>query len=279
MNRLTQASNDGIDTDSFWKNGYLLIRGVFTPTEIAKLRGYALQSASHKGDLLSNPSLRGVIVDPRILRIAHAILGETPVYFGDSTCLIGDKSHGYHKDNADRDDINAPDWQSKYTLLRFGLYLQDHSTHSGGLNIRVKSHNVANTSEGRNIYLRTKPGDLAVWNLRTSHSGSARLFRFVRNLQLEPDQADRLPRFLFERAQAERAALFWSYGLNDHHLRRFITYLKTRTYAVTAWKNSQYGPDVWESVKGRDLSLRDLPSEIQNEADLGKNQNHVAIPY
>lgn len=279
MNKLMETVNDRFDFDSFWENGYSLIRAVFNSEEIALLRRHALQSGSRKGDLLSNPFLRTVVLDDRVLAIAARILGGTPVYFGDSTSMIGDKSHGYHKDNADRDDINAPDWRSKYTLIRFGLYLQDHSAHSGGLNIRVKSHNVANTQKGRNVYLRTKPGDLVVWNLRTSHSGSGRLFRLLRGVQLAPDLADRLPRLLFEPAQAERAALFWSYGLDDHHLRRFITYLKTRTYAATSWQNSEYGPDVWEAINGKNLIVRDMRNETQNESNLGKNQAHAPIPY
>jgi hypothetical protein len=268
-----------LNPDRFWENGYSLIRGVFKSEEIVSLRKHALESVSHKGDLLSNPFLRTVLLDDKVLAIASRILGGTPVYFGDSTSSIGDKSHGYHKDNVDRNDINGPDWQSRYTILRFGLYLQDHSRHSGGLNLRVKSHLTTRVHEGRNIYLRTKLGDLVVWSLRTSHSGCGRLFRVVRSLQLAPDRADRLPSFLFAPTVGQRIALFWSFGLDDQHLVRDIAYLKTRTYAVANWRNSEYPADVWKAVEGKNLIVRDMRKEIEDEEYLGMNTSHVPLPY
>src|SRR5947209_3238764 len=134
MTNTLEQTNHQIDfsVDSYRENGYALIRDVFSRDEIEELRKNVFASADHKGDLMSNPLLRKVVLDDRVLSIARKILGGTPVYFTDSTCMLGDKSHGYHKDNADREDPNAPDWQSNYTIIRFGLYLQDHSRHSGG---------------------------------------------------------------------------------------------------------------------------------------------------
>jgi hypothetical protein len=119
-----------IDTDAFWQNGYLLIRDVFSKTEVEELRKHVIELFPNGcGDILSKPFLREVLLDDRILDMAQKILGGKPVYFGDSSCVKGKISYGWHKDNADRRDANAPDWQSKYTLIRFGLYLQDHSKH------------------------------------------------------------------------------------------------------------------------------------------------------
>jgi hypothetical protein len=277
----TTVTNRPIDVSvgSFRENGYAFIRAVFSKNEIEQLRKNAFASADHKGDLLSNPLLRSVVLDDRVLSIVRKVLGGTPVYFTDGGCVMGNKSHGYHKDNADREDPNAPDWQSDYTIIRLGLYLQDHSRHSGGLNIRKKSHNVTNTHEGENIYLRTRPGDLVLWNLRTSHSGNGRLLRLFPGIQLSPERADRLPQILFAPSEGERAALFWAYGLEDHHLKRYISYLKTRTYMVENWRNSHYDYSVWEAAAGKDLVIREMHAEIQGETGLGASAGYVPIPY
>src|SRR3984893_10303078 len=277
----TTKNNHAIDfsVESFRENGYALIRGAFDSHEIEELRKNAFASADHKGDLLSNPLLRDFVLDERVLAIARKILGDTLVYFGDGNFLLGEKSHGYHKDNADREDLNAPDWQSDYTIIRFGLYLQDHSRHSGGLNVRLKSHNIPNTQEGKNIYLRTRVGDLVVWNLRTSHSGAGRLLRLFPSVYLDPSHADPLPRLLFAPLQGERGALFLTYGVDDNHLRRYLAYVQTRKYMVERWKHSEYASGLIEAARAKNVIVRHIWSEIGANVGLGINDEYVAIPY
>jgi hypothetical protein len=277
----TTNNSHAIDfsVESFRENGYALIRGAFNSHEIEELRKNAFTSADHKGDLLSNPLLRDFVLDERVLAIARKILGDTLVYFGDSNFLLGEKSHGYHKDNADREDPKAPDWQSDYTIIRFGLYLQDHSRHSGGLNVRPRSHNIPNAQEGKNIYLRTRVGDLVVWNLRTSHSGSGRLLRLFPSVYLDPSHGDRLPGFFFAPLQRDRGALFCTYGADDNHLRRYLAYLQTRKYMVERWKHSEYTTDLPEAARAKNVIVRHLWSEIEGKVGLGINEGYVAISY
>jgi hypothetical protein len=64
--------------------------------------------------------------------------------------------------------IRTPDWHGRYTALRFGIYLQDHTTHTGGLNLRDRSHNTVSLTTGRTIYLQSAVGDVVVWRLRTT---------------------------------------------------------------------------------------------------------------
>ena len=263
----------------FWKDGYALIRGVFTQAEIEEFRRGACASRQHAGDLLSNRRVRAVLLDDRILDVAARILGDTPVYFGDSNCSFGDASHGYHKDNADRTDRRAPDWQGRYPLIRFGVYLQDHVEHSGGLNIRRGSHNVVSTLRGANVYLRTRVGDVVVWNLRTSHSGTGKLLRVLPDLHLPPRVADWLPGFLFAPSAAERVALFFTFGLPGPHLDRYLRYLTTRAYMVRIWRNSHYDDGTRAALAGKPLILLDVWSQVQHEHDLGRNEDYAPISY
>jgi Phytanoyl-CoA dioxygenase (PhyH) len=84
----------------------------------------------------------------------------------------------FHKDNSDKINGDAPDWTKPSHLLGVGIYLQDHTHHSGGLTVFEGSHSQASIKNGRvitewgkRVYLKTEPGDVVVWYLKTSHAG------------------------------------------------------------------------------------------------------------
>ncbi len=268
-----------VDVDAFWERGFDMVRAVFTPDEIHRLRQDALAHPDHKGDLLSHPSLSGVVTHPGMLNIARDLLGATPVYFGFSSVTLGELGRGYHKDNADRWDAAAPDWQGRYTLIRLGIYLQDHTAHSGGLNLRAGSHQHISLRKGRTVYANTATGDVVVWNLRTSHSANGYLLKFPIGLHLPPRLGARLPGALMRGLEKERAAIFITYALPDAHLERYLTYLKARTFMVDLWRNSPVPEEVRQTLASSPLLFRDVWSEIRDTPGLGQHRDHVEIPY
>lgn len=262
------------DIKSFWDNGFLVVRNVFSPDEIEALRkqAYKVVAEDEKkglvsvspfnpnckivtGDLLSKEGLRDVVLDDRLLSMAQQILGGAPVYFGDSTFQVGEGARGFHKDNGDRTSQDEPDWQGMYPIIRFGIYLQDHTRYSGGLKVRVASHNTVSPTKGRSVFVNTAIGDVVVWNLRTSHSGNAVRLKGFPNLTLDSRIEKRIPTWLKKEEQKERIALFLSYGLKSAHLDRFINYLKGRDYAVKSFKASKFGKDVWDKAKAKGLEI------------------------
>jgi hypothetical protein len=309
LEELTVHPDIPINVPKFWDQGYLIIRDVFSRAEVEEFRRRAFASRQWPGDLLSHPHLRQALLDDRILNIAARILGDTPVYYGDSGCNFGQQSFGFHKDNVDRQNVDAPDWNGRYTQIRFGLYLQDHAWHSGGLRVIPKSHNAVSNPGAKPVNVRTRLGDLVVWNLRTDHAGAAMMLRFLPWVYVEiPEWARRklmegsrtpgcrylvplaepvsmrVPRVLLASEGPERAALFFSMGREDAHLERYLTYLKTRAYAIELWKNSEYGPDVGEAVRGKDIKVIDMGEEIRRQlaagdTSLGVNEGYAAIPY
>ena len=268
-----------IDTQKFWKDGYLVIKNVFSQEEIKNFREHAEQfyaswdKKSSAGDILSNsdPELYRVIFEPRILHAARSILGGTPVYFGDSTISYGSHHRGWHKDNRmpDRFKHNYPDWNGKYPLIRFGVYLQDHRSHSGGLGVRQGSHEpsrivnrldklkIAGLSDLKNTRLKTRlsilatnnygkakivdngPGDLVVWNQRTTHSGNAVRLKATPNIKYPTWFENRVSQSLQLPYEDDRVVLFMTYGLKGDHLSRAIEFLKKRRYMVNSWKASE----------------------------------------
>lgn len=222
--------------DQFEQQGYLIVRNVFTPAEVEQLRQAAYdhrdrqqarglvaqvkQAASVKGDLLSKDGLGWIIYDSRIVAIATELLGDKPVYFSDSTYQIGTGTRGFHRDNIDRYVFGqGADWDGPYPLIRFGVYLQDHDSFSGGIRFKAGSHRSA---DGADVFADTRAGDIVVWNMRTLHSGNARRLKGLGNLPLHVGLENRLPDFLFREQQGERVSLFFSYGLEGKHLDRYL---------------------------------------------------------
>jgi hypothetical protein len=271
----------GVDVDRYWTRGYTIVRDVYSRDEIERFRAGAYASRGVGGDLLGNPHLRDVILDGRLVEIARTILGRDEiVYAGDSSFTIGMRQRGWHKDNSDRKDPDAPDWQGPYTILRFGVYLQDHRTHSGGLNLRVGSHTTTDVTAGRNLYVRTGVGDVGVWSLRITHSGNGTLLRFPWWRYPEPG-VRKFPKW-YREARADdgdRMALFVALGLDDHHHDRYTTYLKTRAYMVKIWRQSAYDDEALARADAIGLKVRNLPLEINGDTSVGKNVDWAPLPY
>lgn len=270
----------------FDEHGWILFKNVFSKAEIKKMRQIAneMQSENHKGDIFSHPKISSVIYDERIIALVKTLLDtEKPVYFGDSNCLIGARTTPFHKDNPDRTSQMSPDWQTPYTILRMGIYMQDHKYHSEGLALRDRSHNTVSVKEGRLIYVPTEPGDLVVWSLRTTHAGTAVRFRFAPNYfpheRIYWKLQRKLPKFLFLPVEQNRIAFFISYAkLEDNHLQRFINYSKTRTDMIELWSNSHY--DSKEIKRAEQfLKIIDL-SDAARKTDISKtSSNHMDLAY
>ena len=137
---------------SFWKDGYVHLKRVFNPSELKILRKKVLTLNSSKNtykqgkrDLMLNKEISKFLLDKRLLEIINIILGDVPIYFGDSSFTVYDTHERvgkYHKDCTDRLDPKAPDWQGEYPLLRVGFLLQNHKKQSGGILLGKESHNI-----------------------------------------------------------------------------------------------------------------------------------------
>lgn len=270
-----------VDVDRFWDLGYQVVPKVYSREEVQAFRDGVAASMTHGGDILSNPQLRSALTDGRLVQIARTLLGsEQIVYAGDSSFTFNSAQHGYHKDNTDRTDMNGPDWSGRYTILRFGIYLQDHYRHTKGLNLRERSHNTTSLTEGKNIYVRSRVGDVAVWSLRTSHSGNGTLLSFPRWVHPEPAQDGKYPKWWrVAKPDGDRIAIFAALGLDDAHHHRYVDYLKTREYIVGIWSKSPYDDEALAEAQRAGLTVRDVPREVEGRTDVGQNRLWQPIPY
>lgn len=274
-------SKQAVDVDAFWENGYTIVRNVYSPGEIKALRESAFESTGRSlGDMLANPLMRRSLTDGNLVEIARRILDSDEIWYaGDSSFTINSGQRGFHKDNVDRQDPNGPDWQGRYTILRFGIYLQDHGSHTGGVNLRAKSHNTTDHSYGKNVYVRTRVGDVAVWSLRTTHSGNGVLLKFPKSASPEPSEIPKIPKWRIAKADGDRVAIFAALGLNDAHHDRYVEYLKTRTYMVGSFRASRYDDEALAAADKAGLKVRNLGKEIEGDPTVGKKANWEPLPY
>jgi len=271
---------EALDVEQFWERGYAILRGVYTPEEIAGFRAAAYASKGYGGDLLANPRLRSVVTDGRMVEVAKKLLGTDDLFYsGDSSFTINGTQRGWHKDNTDRVDPKAPDWESRYTQLRFGIYCQDHSEHTGGLNLRVGSHDIPNTTDGENMYVKTKPGDLAVWSMRITHSGNGMLLKDPSAPYPLPNEHDKFAPEEVAEADGDRIALFVHIGANDSHAQRYADYTKTRKYLVDAWRLRPYDDEALKAAEDAGLHVRNLPAEVKDDPNAGLNELWQPFPY
>jgi len=271
-----------VNVREFWEKGYTIVPNVYSKEEIADLRERSMASVGkYSGDLLSNPLLRSVVTDGRHTDVARQILGRDDItYYGDSVLAIREGAPGWHKDNADRNDGKAPDWKSPYTQIRFGIYLQDHYTHSGGLNVKEGSHNIPNTKDGRVRQLRTRIGDLGVWSMRITHSAAATILRWpFTNVHPDYNQVGKYKPWMLAPKDGRRIAIFNGLGADDEHLDRYIDYLKTRRYVIGMWSKTSWSEEAIREAEASGLRLRNAPAEIIGVEGLVQNDQWKPIPY
>ena len=274
-------SNLIIDKKKFDTNGYLLVEKVFSPTEIEQFRKLAYEQYEidkskkldfqlpnlptkakyNKGDLLSKEKLHQILLDDRILQIAKTVLGSDDlIYFGDSSYQIGTGLRGFHRDNIDRTDLNGPDWKGEYTLIRLGIYLQNHKDYSGGLKLKAGSHK---NTDGKAVFVGNEVGDVAVWSLKTLHSGNAVRLKFFPNFSInKAGREGMVPAFLKKDQQHERISLFMTFALKSSHLDRYIKeYSLKRKDTLDNLRASFYANNALELAKQKHVQIMKLVPE------------------
>ncbi len=264
-----------IDKQRFEKDGYITIKNVFTLEEVRHIREevykqYEIDKQKKldfqlpklptkakyaKGDLLSKELLHHVLLDDRILEIARTLLdNDNLIYFGDSSYQIGTGLRGFHRDNIDRTNLDGPDWEGTYTLLRIGIYCQDHKKYSGGLKVKRGSHK---NVDGEPMFVDSEIGDVVIWNLKTIHSGNAVRLKFFPNFSINGSGRENLvPSFLKKDEEQERISLFMTYALKSNHLDRYINeYTKKRLDTIEHAKASRRDAKTLELAEQKGIEV------------------------
>lgn len=267
----------------FQRDGYALKKNVFSPEEIKSFRRLVYrqyeedekngltfslsnmksQAKYAKGDLLSKRLLHSILLDDRILAFAREVLGNAHlVYFGDSSYQIGTGLRGFHRDSIDRENFDGPDWKSPYTLIRIGLYLQNHKNFSGGLKVKPGTHS---RPDGASVFIDNEVGDIVTWSLMLLHSGNAVRLKGLPNMSINNSSLEnRIPSFLKKEEQHERISLFMTFAAPSEHVDRYIReYELKREDTITHLKSSKFSEDVIQLAQSKGLEVKILFPEQQ----------------
>ncbi|OYU85253.1 MAG: hypothetical protein CFE24_02825 [Flavobacterium sp. BFFFF2] len=267
------------NTSELKKNGWLLIKNFFDPSYCDELRAacYESTAAGFGGtDLLSNKYLNSLFLHEKLMALLTELIGEKPIYFGDSTYQIasveGGILTGFHKDSMDRNNPEGLDWRPDYSLIRIGIYLQDHKNYSEGLVVRSQSHRTTDLKFGDKINVPSEKGDLIVWYLTTTHTGNAKRIKGTDKALLMNDSKNNIFGSLYRKylklkvqpSQTDRVAMFATFAKNDKHLERYLKYLKHRAYMVAAWKKCNYDNEMLQKIKAQNaLEVVDMKKEAE----------------
>lgn len=276
-----------INVEQFWQDGYTVVRNMIDPADVQRWRQRAVELGGLGPDLLSDPILSEIILHPSLIEAARDILGDQPVYFGNSSLNIGsDLIGGFHKDNSDRYAGDAPDWAIEhYPIVQFGIYGQPHGALPGGVDLRLGSHRHPDITTGRHVSPAVELGDVVFWNARTTHSSHSMILKGLGH-RVEPNGylwrlLVRIPKAAVaavRRHHPEQRVFFGGmYGASHPLVDRHIAYLKTRTYAVECTRAAHWSEEARKIAVERGLKL--IPPEDRLDGIGVTHDEFVQLPY
>lgn len=177
VNKLTQQ----LET-----NGFAIAKNILAKNEILNLREIVKNHFKTKGVPFANgltqpnaaievPQLEWLFYHPKILSVMRQLLGEEIIFT--SHCDVHSKTmSGWHKDDGMQVMPGGYFGQPMYDnpncrVYKVALYLQDHVNNLGGLTVRKNSHRLASINDGQETYLKTRVGDIIIFDVRLTHTG------------------------------------------------------------------------------------------------------------
>jgi hypothetical protein len=187
-----------------------------------------------QGDILSHHELEPynyLMGNEKIASIIKEVVGDSPVYFGESNIHVGIGGRGYHKDNRySSRNAASIDYESDYSLYRFAIYLHDSDLYSGGIKLVPESNNIPSSKfYFKGINIAGKAGDIVVWKLTTTHSGNAVRLKLLPNLSIHPRLEGLIPSCMVRQNPTKRRSIFLVIGKQDKHLDNYLEYYAART--------------------------------------------------
>ena len=173
------------DKKSFFENGYLIIRSIFTQDEVMRIKQIALSyfadESNHYvyhncGKVLPNffeyiPELR-TVMNQKIIDISKELIGDVKyLYHSD---LHYNMFNNWHRDLSNNyiDNFESEEIFKKAQIYKVGIYLQDHQENNQGLSLIPKSHTIFDENKfGDSIDIHSNIGDIIIFDQRIMHKG------------------------------------------------------------------------------------------------------------
>jgi hypothetical protein len=166
-------------------DGIFVVRNALSQAEIGELRDILLRHLPGRGLRFSLgktqpnaaekvPELAFIFAHPRILAVGKQVLGETNVVFTGHCDLHMNNLSGWHKDSGETVPggyFTGPYMaSSNCRVFKVAIYLQD-SGRRDSFTARLGSHRETDLSVGKEVSVRSRTGDIVVFDVRITHTG------------------------------------------------------------------------------------------------------------
>lgn len=233
------------------EDGFAIVRNVLSEAEIQQLRQILKNHFWEKGTseyyglsqpnaAIEIPSLDWIIYHPQVLDAVRMALGCHRVVFTSHCDAHVDTLARWHKDDGPNGMPSSYFGQPTYDqpdccVYKVAIYLQDHSNDLRGLSIRQGSHRNAALDTGKAVYLNTRLGDIAIFDVRSTHRGQmvsapVRLakratgwLQIVARLAITqlPGSMNTSLKRAYIALDRERMGIFFTFGLPNHYTYAF----------------------------------------------------------
>jgi hypothetical protein len=220
------------------------IRSILTQKlEDARSKGHVVRMGQYPkadfllGDILTIHNLEKydyIFFKQELVELAKKILkSDELVYYGDSSTQFDEAARGFHKDHVERTNANTADWVGEYGIIRCAFYCEDHDRYSGGLKVRLASHNVEacrsmfdpskiSHHAGKAVDVKSLYGDLVIWSMRLTHSGNYKRLTVLPWVCVHPRLEGHIPSALSMPEQQRRYFMSCALAKPGAHLEHYL---------------------------------------------------------
>jgi len=151
---MNSADLNEAEIDFFFREGYVIVKNVFTKDEVETLRNFfrdkfesefwkisPFNSSNNINDLYNHfPELIDLVFKPAYIHAVKSILGQKLVCIPEC-CVHYNRYFDWHRDTTKMESFGtANGWKAEDLLIQSCIYLQDNKPEGGGLTLVPKSH-------------------------------------------------------------------------------------------------------------------------------------------
>ncbi|MGK7955418.1 MAG: hypothetical protein AB4063_09180 [Crocosphaera sp.] len=238
-------------TQSLVTDGYVIIENFLPSKDIKRLReilkGHFLDGGvpttlglTQPNAAVEVPDINWIFYHPKILAMMRKLLGQEEIMFTSHCDLHCRTLSGWHKDDGmtvmEGGYFGFPAYaQQDCKVYKVALYLQDHYYNQGGLTVRKGSHEFSDINQGEEVYLKTKTGDLIIFDVRLTHTGQKDVvpLKFLQKpnyvvkkglskiFKIPPQKVNQYLKQIYDNLFGDRLSIFFTYGLPNEYTRNF----------------------------------------------------------
>ncbi len=232
-------------------NGFILLPKILSKIEIDTLRKLiknhfrSLGVSTTLGLTQPNaavevPDVNWIFYQPKILAVMRQLLGQEEIMFTSHCDLHCRTLSAWHKDDGmkvmEGGYFGFPAYdQEDCKVYKVALYLQDHDHNQAGLTVRKGSHKFSDINQGEEVYLKTKAGDIIIFDVRLTHTGQRDVapINFLQKpnylikkglnkiLKISPQKTDQYLKKIYDNLYGDRLSVFFTYGLPNDYTKNF----------------------------------------------------------